>query len=70
MSLRLNNQIFLWKKTESNYGKIDIEIPRKSKIHDTQIEKIEKYKLFDVTKFISVLPMFRLIQQSLTRTRC
>ena len=29
MSLRLNNQIFLWKKTESNYGKIDIEIPRK-----------------------------------------
>ena len=30
----------------------------------------KKNKLFDVTKFISVLPTFRLIQQSLSRTRC
>ena len=30
----------------------------------------KKYKLFDVTKFILVLPTFRLIQQSLSRTRC
>ena len=29
-----------------------------------------KYKLFDVTKFILVLPTFRLIQQSLSKTRC
>ena len=29
-----------------------------------------KYKLFIVTKFILVLPMFRLIQQSFSRTRC
>ena len=27
------------------------------------------YKLFDVTKFILVLPTFRLIQQSLSKTR-
>ena len=30
----------------------------------------KKYKLFDVTKFILVLPTFRLKQQSLSRTRC
>ena len=30
----------------------------------------KKYKLFDVTKFILVLPTFRLIQQSLSRARC
>ena len=30
----------------------------------------KKYKLFNVTKFISVLPTFSLIQQSLSRTRC
>ena len=30
----------------------------------------KKYKLFDITKFILVLPTFRLIQQSLSRTRC
>ena len=29
-----------------------------------------KYKLFNVTKFILVLPTFRLIQQSFSRTRC
>ena len=30
----------------------------------------KKYKPFDVAKFILVLPTFRLIQQSLSRTRC
>ena len=30
----------------------------------------KKYKLFDVTKFILVLPTFQLKQQSLSRTRC
>ena len=30
----------------------------------------KKYKLFDVTNFILVLPTFRLKQQSLSRTRC
>ena len=29
----------------------------------------KKYKLFDVAKFIFVLPMFRLIQQALSRTK-
>ena len=30
----------------------------------------KKYKLLDVTKFILVLPTFRMIQQSLSRTKC
>ena len=30
----------------------------------------EKYKLFNLTNFISVLAPFRLMQQSLSRTRC
>ena len=30
----------------------------------------KKYKLFNVTRFILVLPTFRLIQQSLSKTRC
>ena len=34
------------------------------------IKGYKKYKLFDVTKVISVLQAFRLIQQSLSRTRC
>ena len=34
------------------------------------IEGYKEYKLFDVTKFILVLPTFRLKQQSLSRTRC
>ena len=31
---------------------------------------IKKYKLFNVTNFILVLPTFQLKQQSLSRTRC
>ena len=30
----------------------------------------KKYKLFDVTKFIVVLPTILLLQQSLSKTRC
>ena len=29
----------------------------------------KKYKLFDVAKFIFIFPMFRLIQQALSRTK-
>ena len=37
-----------------------------------KIDKIgyEKYRLFQVTKFISVFPTFRRIQQLLQRARC
>ena len=42
--------------------KIDLEL--------TWHKDYKKYKLFDVTKFILVLPTFRLKQQSLSRTRC
>ena len=41
-----------------------------SKLIDNLSEGYKKYKLFDVTKFILVLPTFRLKQQSLPRTRC
>ena len=46
---------------------------RKRKVYPSfkdNIWALKKYKLFDVTKFILVLPTFRLKQQSLSRTRC
>ena len=39
-------------------------------IKKSKVLVYKKYKLFDVTKFILVLPTFRLKQQSLSRTRC
>ena len=40
------------------------------RMENIRMEGYKKYKLFDVTKFILVLPTFRLKQQSLSRTRC
>ena len=52
----------------NKYGKIGIVISVTQYLHHNLGYK--KYKLFDVTKFILVLPTFRLKQQSLSRTRC
>ena len=40
------------------------------KISDKDVVIKKKYKLFDLTKFILVLPTFLMIQQSLSKTKC
>ena len=63
----------------NNTGAIDVKMDRSVLLEKSSFKinqylhhnlGYKKYKLFDVTKFILVLPMFWLMQQSLSGTRC
>ena len=63
------NEVFQWaaesnRTLRNNY----LKLVNQYLCHDLRYK--QKYKLFDITNFILVLPSFQLTQQSLSRTRC